>query len=124
LVAHSFSEGVIVPIRDYPFRRYSFYDRKDAAALTPSYPFKPQRGSWGISGIVRFTKNADYVFFVSFGQTQAGHEFDEAVYSNGIVRWQSQPAQKVATPMIQGLIRHDYLRSPLRQQLHRVPGEP
>ena len=101
-----------MPIRDYPFRRYSFYDRKDVAAvLTPSYPFQPQRGSWGISGIVRFTKNADYVFFVSFGQTQAGHEFDEAVYSNGIVHWQSQPAQKLATPMIQGLIRDDYLRN-------------
>jgi len=38
---------------------------------------------------------------------QAGHEFDEAVYGNGIVRWQSQPAQGLASPMIQALIQHD-----------------
>jgi hypothetical protein len=52
-------------------------------------------------------KGPNYVFFVSFGQTQAGHDFDEAVYASGIVRWQSQPAQKLAAPMIQRLIRHD-----------------
>jgi hypothetical protein len=43
----------------------------------------PQRGSWGISGIVGFGTGPNYVFFVSFGQTQADHEFDEAVYRPG-----------------------------------------
>jgi hypothetical protein len=51
------------------------------------------------------------VFFVSFGQAQAGHDFDEAVYSNGIVRWQSQPAQTLATPMIQKLVEHNHLEN-------------
>jgi hypothetical protein len=35
-----------MPIQDYSFQRYSFYDRRDvAAALAPAYPFKSQRGS-------------------------------------------------------------------------------
>lgn len=59
--------------QEYSFRRYSFYDRRDVAvALEPDYPFKPQRGSWGISGIVRFGNGPNFAFFVSFGQTQAG----------------------------------------------------
>jgi len=48
---------------------------------------------------------------VAVPSPQAGHDFDEAVYSNGIVRWQSQPAQKLATPMIQELIQHNYLEN-------------
>jgi hypothetical protein len=101
-----------MPTQDYSFQRYSIYDRREVAAVVaPAYPFTPQRGSWGISGIVHFGKGPNYVFFVSFGQTQAGHDFDEAVYSNGIVRWQSQPAQKLATPMIQKLVRHNHLEN-------------
>lgn len=112
-------------IQDYPFQRYSFYDRQDvAAAIAPTYPFEPQRGSWGISGIVRFGKGPNYVFFVSFGQTQAGHDFDEAVYSNGIVRWQSQPAQRIATPMIQKLIRHNHLANDILLFLRPKPDGP
>lgn len=99
-----------MPIQDYPFQRYTFYDRRDiATTLAPGYPFKPQRGSWGISGIVRFGVGFNYVFFVSFGQTQAGHEFDEAVYLSGVLRWQSQPAQELTSPTIQRLISHNHL---------------
>jgi hypothetical protein len=98
-----------MPIQDYPFKRYGFYDRKDVATvLAPTYSFQSQRGSWGISGIVRFGAGPNYVFFVSFGQTQADHEFDEAVYDNGLIRWQSQPSQKLSDPVIQQLIGHDH----------------
>ena len=73
-----------MPIRDYPFHRYNFYDRKDvAAALAPSYSFQPQRGSWRISGIVRFTKDANCVFFVSFGQ-KAGRS---RIRRGGVWEW-------------------------------------
>jgi hypothetical protein len=114
-----------MPIQDYSFQRYSFYDRRDvAAALAPAYPFKPQRGSWGISGIVRFGKGPNYVFFVSFGQTQAGHDFDEAVYSNGIVRWQSQPAQSLTTPMIQKLVGYNHLENDILLFLRTKPDGP
>ena len=83
-----------MPVQDYSFQRYSFYDRRDvAAALEPTYPFQPQRGSWGISGIVRFGKSPKYVFFVSFGQTQSGHDFEESVTSYAIIIWHSHSAQ-------------------------------
>jgi hypothetical protein len=99
-----------MPTRDYPFKRYGFYDRQAVAAvLEPDYQFQSQRGSWGISGIVRFGGGPNYVFFVSFGKSQEDHEFDEAVYDNGMVRWQSQPAQKLTDPVIQNLIAHDHL---------------
>jgi hypothetical protein len=101
-----------MPIKDYPFQRYRFYDRQAVAAvLAPHYTFKPQRGSWGISGIVRYGVGFNYVFFVSFGQTQAGHEFDEAIYSSGVLRWQSQPAQTLTNPTIQRLINHNHLEN-------------
>jgi hypothetical protein len=118
-----------VPVQDYSLQRYSFYDRRNvAAALEPTYPFQSQRGSWGISGIVRFGVGPNYVFFVSFGQTQAGHDFDEAVYSNGVVRWQSQPAQKLTTPMIEQLIQHDHLKNfgegdNMQKSLRLKPGK-
>lgn len=96
----------------YLFQRYGFYQRRDVAtALAPDYSFEPQRGSWGISGIVRFGPGPNYVFFVSFGQSQAGYEFDEGIYSNGIMRWQSQPNQKLTAPMIQQLIKHNHLQN-------------
>ena len=98
-----------MPVRDYPFKRYGFYDRQAVAAvLQPSYPFQSQRGSWRISGIVRFGVGPNYIFFVSFGQTQAEHEFDEVVYDNGVIRWQSQPSQKLTDPVIQKLVSHDH----------------
>jgi hypothetical protein len=116
---------VAVPIQDYIFQRYAFYDRKlVAAALAPNYKFQAQRGSWGISGIVRFGSGPNYVFFVSFGQKQSGHDFDEAVYANGILRWQSQPAQTLQTPTIQKLIRHDHLQNDILLFLRTKPDGP
>ncbi len=112
-------------ILDYPFERYKSYDREAvAAALEPAYHFKPQVGSWGISGIVRFGSGPNYAFFVSFGQKQADHEFDEAVYDNGIVRWQSQPQQKLSDPVIQSLIAHDHLRHDIILFLRTSRGVP
>lgn len=100
-----------MPTRDYSFKRYGAYDREAVATvLEPTYRFQSQRGSWGISGMVRFGVGPNYVFFVSFGQKQAEHEFDEAVYTNGIVRWQSQPSQRLTDPTIQNLIAHDHLK--------------
>jgi len=42
----------------------------------------------------------DYVFFVTFGQRQADHEFDEGITSDGVFRWQSQPSQRLSDSMI------------------------
>lgn len=51
------------------------------------------------------------MFFVTFGKKQAEHEFDEAVYANGILRWQSQPHQALTNPTIQRLIAHNHLEN-------------
>ena len=51
------------------------------------------------------------MFFVTFGQKQAEHEFDEAVYENGMLRWQSQPHQTLADPTVQRLIAHNHLEN-------------
>lgn len=97
-------------IFDYPFKRYQTYDRRTvAAALEPSYRFRASVGTWGISGIIRYGDGSNYVLFVSFGQKQGEHEFDEAVYENGIVRWQSQPSQAFSDRVIQNLISHNHL---------------
>jgi hypothetical protein len=112
-------------ILDYSFERYGSYDRQAvAAALERTYNFKPRVGSWGISGIVRFGSGPNYVLFVSFGQKQANHEFDEAVYTNGIVRWQSQPRQKLCDPVIRSLITHDHLRHDILLFLKTSRGKP
>lgn len=63
----------------------------------------------------------NYVFFVTFGQKQAGHEFDEAVYTNGILRWQSQPHQMLADPTIQKLIAHNHLENDILLFLRTRP---
>ncbi len=58
-----------MPAQHYSFQRYNSCVRQDvSAALEPVYSFQRQRGAWGISGIVRFGRGSNYVFFVSFGQ--------------------------------------------------------
>ena len=52
--------------------------------FSPDTKFVAQAGSWGLVGIVRIPYQAgDFVFFVTFGQKQGHHEFDEAVTERG-----------------------------------------
>lgn len=47
-------------------------------------PFKSGTGTWGLQGIVKVPNRVkDYVFFVTFGQSQAGHEFKEEITDDG-----------------------------------------
>jgi hypothetical protein len=48
-----------------------------------------------------------YVFFVTFGQIQGEHKFDESITDSGVLTWQSQPRQRLSTPTIQQFIHHD-----------------
>jgi hypothetical protein len=50
---------------------------------------------------------ADWVFFVTFGQVQGEHEFDEAITFDGVLSWQSQPAQRLDDEVIREFIGHD-----------------
>lgn len=90
------------------FHLYELYTREQVAhVLAPDYRFKAQTGTWGLHGIIQFGHSPNYVFFVTFGQSQGGHYFDEGVDENGILRWQSQPTQGFQDTRIQHFIEHD-----------------
>ncbi|MBI4282137.1 MAG: DUF3427 domain-containing protein [Chloroflexi bacterium] len=90
---------------------YQDYSRSDIHDIfAPDTPFHSQRGSWGLQGIVSIPdRQGDFVFFVTYGQEQAGHVFDEGVTEDGVLTWQSQPRQHLDTPMIRQLIQHNEL---------------
>lgn len=74
--------------------RYEKYSRKDIHdVFSPDTNFTPQAGSWGLQGIIRVPGTQhDYIFLVTYGKKQSGHEFDENIDENGILTWQSQPS--------------------------------
>jgi hypothetical protein len=92
-----------------PLVLYHDYTREEVHDLfDPESTFTPQAGTWGLQGIVEIPRRPrDYVFFVTFGKTQAAHEFDEGITHDGILRWQSQPKQRLLDRTIQSLITHD-----------------
>lgn len=90
--------------------RFNKYSRKDIHDIfSPDTNFTPGAGYWGISGIIKVPGTLhDYIFLVTYGQKQFGHEFDEDIDENGILTWQSQPSQTLKTPQIIEFINHDY----------------
>jgi hypothetical protein len=93
--------------------RYEKYSRKDIHdVFSPDTSFTPQTGSWGLHGIIRVpgTKH-DYIFLVTYGKKQSGHEFNENIDENGILTWQSQPSQTLNESRIIDFINHDYLKN-------------
>lgn len=93
--------------------RYAKYSRKDIHDIfSPDTNFTLSSGVWGLQGIIRVPRTKhDYIFFVTYGRKQAGHEFDESIDENGILTWQSQPAQTLNEPRIIDFINHDYLKN-------------
>jgi len=88
--------------------KYKKYSRKDVRDIfAPLEPFSQGAGSWGIWGIVNIANTKDYVFFVTFGQSQAGHEFKEGITHEGVLTWQSQPRQGFKDKRIQDFIHHN-----------------
>lgn len=85
------------------------YSREDVHDIfSPETPFTPQAGTWGLQGIVEVPdRKGDYVFFVTFGQSQGSHEFDEFITDEGTLSWQSQPSQGLADRRIRDFITHD-----------------
>ena len=88
------------------------YSRKQVHAIfAPDTPFTPQAGTWGLQGIVTIpNRPGDVVFFVTFGQQQGQHVFDEGMTEEGVLSWQSQPKQSLKNRQILQLIQHDELR--------------
>ena len=67
------------------------FDRKDIHSIfVPSEEFSS--GGYWRTGIIPIPniKN-DFIFIVTYGQSQGEHKFDEGINENGIFSWQSQP---------------------------------
>lgn len=88
---------------------YEQYTRRQVHDLfDPASHFTPQAGTWGLHGIVPVpSRIGDFVFFVTFGQEQAGHKFEERISEDGVINWQSQPRQSLSDRQIQQFIHHD-----------------
>ena len=87
------------------------YSRRDIHGIfSPETPFTPRAGTWGLHGIIKVpdTDN-DFVFIVTYGQSQGDHSFDEGISDDGVLTWQSQPSQDLNNPIIAKLIKHDDL---------------
>jgi hypothetical protein len=85
------------------------YSRSEIHGIfSPDTTFTPQAGTWGLQGIVAIPgRIGDYVFYVTFGQSQGDHDFDESITFHGVLSWQSQPQQSFSSPAIKQLIAHD-----------------
>ena len=85
------------------------YTREEVHNIfAPDTPFTGQRGTWGLHGIVSIPERpSSYVFFVTFGQKQSGHAFDESITEDGVLTWQSQPRQRLTDMTIVNFIGHD-----------------
>tara|TARA_B100000242_G_scaffold48368_1_gene28825 strand:- start:173 stop:1249 length:1077 start_codon:yes stop_codon:yes gene_type:complete len=86
-----------------------FYSREEVHDIfSPETKFLSRRGSWGLRGIVKIPeREGDFVFFVTYGQSQGDHTFEEGITSDGVLTWQSQPRQNFKSEIIQSLINHD-----------------
>ncbi|MDG1097160.1 MAG: DUF3427 domain-containing protein [Methylophilaceae bacterium] len=88
---------------------YQEYSRDEVHDIfSPDTKFTPQTGTWGLHGIVKIPdRDGDFVFFVTYGQSQSNHDFDESVTEDGVLSWQSQPSQDFANKVIKQFINHD-----------------
>ena len=71
------------------------YTRKEVHDyFVPGGTFTPNSGTWGLHGCVRVPgASHDFVFFVTYGQSQGDHFFQEGISKDGVITWQSQPRQ-------------------------------
>lgn len=64
-------------------------------------------GVWGLQGIINIPGTKNYIFYVTYGASQADHEFDEEISEEGILNWQSQPKMDLKNEKIINFINHD-----------------
>lgn len=94
-----------------PLKLKEKYSREEVHSIfSPQTNFTSQAGTWGLQGIVKIPdRDHDFVFFVSYGQSQGDHDFDEGITEDGVLSWQSQPRQGFDNKTIQILINHNDL---------------
>jgi hypothetical protein len=97
------------PASPRSLRLYEDYSRNDVHDIfAPETRFTPQRGTWGILEIIPVPdRDSNFAFFVTFGQKQAHHTFEESITDGGVLTWQSQPSQTLQDLQIQKLVLHD-----------------
>jgi hypothetical protein len=90
---------------------YDEYSREEVHdVFSPDTIFTPQAGTWGLQGVVPIPdRPGDWVFFVTFDQTQGEHTFEEGITEDGVLTWQSQPQQDLNDKRIHLWIHHDDL---------------
>ncbi|QLK09356.1 hypothetical protein BMG_6129 (plasmid) [Priestia megaterium] len=90
--------------------QFETYNRQEVHDIfDPASTFRSGTGTWGLQGIVKIpNREKDYIFFVTFGQSQSGHTFEEEITEDGILTWQSQPKQTLHHPQIIDFINHDH----------------
>jgi hypothetical protein len=88
---------------------YDEYSRKEVHDIfSPDTIFTPGAGTWGLQGVIPIPdRPGDWVFFVTFGQSQGEHKFDEVITEDGVLTWQSQPAQALNDKDVQQWIHHN-----------------
>ncbi|HSF30417.1 MAG TPA: DUF3427 domain-containing protein [Candidatus Tectomicrobia bacterium] len=105
---------------------YHDYMREDVHDMFASdAPFTAQSGTWGLHGIIAVPdRPGDFLFFVTFGQQQGDHVFDEGITDTGVLSWQSQPRQGLRHPQVQQFIHHDALTHTIYLFLRTAPRRP
>ena len=88
---------------------YALYNRETVHSIfSPETSFTPQAGTWGLQGVIELPdRPGDFIFFVTFGQSQGDHVFDEGITRDGVLTWQSQPRHTLQSETIRKLINHD-----------------
>lgn len=105
--------------------RWEKYSREDVHGIfSPHTVFTPQAGTWGLQGVVGIPdRSNDFVFFVTYGQSQSGYEFDEGITKDGVLTWQSQPKQGLEEKRIKQWINHDDLINNIYLFLRKNKGD-
>lgn len=85
------------------------YRREEVHSIfNPENEFISRGGPWGVSGIAPIPeREASFVFFVTFGEKQGDHVFEEHITEDGVLSWQSQPKQSLSDMQISQFISHN-----------------
>jgi hypothetical protein len=99
----------------------NLYSRKSIHSIfSPQTTFTPQAGTWGLQGIIKIpNREKDYVFIVTYGQSQGEHNFDEGITDDGVLSWQSQPKQDFNNKTIFDLVNHDDITDNINHDTNR-----